>query len=141
MTFLPWSPGTELTTRMQMAHEEYPQRIASAYPDPTGKKRQTSAVVGRTDFSIIRNSGVEVYARKHQSRRDRHNSVNRKLEHGTLTVDPSCKKLIKYFKSSAHDDKSDAMTHLLDGATYPVAYLYPINKPQLEGLTINKRRQ
>lgn len=132
-------PNSDTEYWMKMAHEEYPERIAHAYPDPTGKKRQTSALVGRTDFSIIRNTGVEVHAKKQQGRRDRHNSVNKKLEEGALTVDPSCKKLIRYFKSSAHDDKNDNMTHLLDGATYPVAYLFPILKPQIQSLTANRR--
>ena len=113
-------------------------RIAHAYPDPTGKKRQTSAVVGKTDFSIIKHTGVEVHARKHQGRKDRFNSVNKKLEEVTLTIDPSCKKLVRYFKSSAHDDKDESMTHLLDGATYPVAYLFPIHKPELKGITANR---
>lgn len=131
-------PNSNTEYWMQVAHEKYPNRILHAYPDPTGKNRKTSAVVGRTDFSIIKHTGVEVHARKFQAIRDRHNSVNKKLEDGTLTIDKRCKKLIRYFKSSAHDDKNDSMTHLLDGATYPVAYIYPIHKPTLEGLIANR---
>ena len=131
-------PNSDTETWMQIAHERYPDRIKTAYPDPTGKKRQTSAQVGRTDFTIIQNTGVEVKARKQQGIRDRHNSVNKKLEDGTLTVSPKCKKLIRYFKSSAHDDIDDSMTHLLEGATYPVAFIYPLNKPQLNALEARK---
>lgn len=128
-------PNSDTETWMQIAHEKYPGRIKKAYPDPTGKKRQTSAQVGRTDFTIIQNTGVEVNAKKQQSVRDRHNATNKKLEDITLTVSPKCKKLIRYFKSSAHDDIDDSMTHLLDGGTYPVAFIFPIHKPVLKART------
>jgi hypothetical protein len=132
-------PNSNTEYWMQTAHDKYPGRIKHAYPDPTGKNRKTSAPAGRTDFSIISHTGVEVHAKKFQSIRDRHNSVNKKLEDLTLTIDPRCKKLIRYFKSSAHDDKNDAMLHLLDGATYPVAFIYPIHKPKLHSKVVGGR--
>lgn len=125
-------PNSDTERWMKEAHKRYPDRIKSAYPDPTGKRRQPSAPVGRTDFTIIERSGVDVYARKFQSRRDRYNATNKKLEDGTLTIAKRCKNLIRYFKFAAHDDKSDSMTHLLDGATYPVAFLFPLHKPELK---------
>jgi hypothetical protein len=126
-------PNSNTEKWIRTIKEKYPNRIKFAYPDPTGKKRQSSAPVGRTDFTIIEDSGVEVRAKKFQSIRDRHNATNKKLEDGTLTVSSKCKKLIKYFKSSAHDDTDDSMSHLLDSATYPVAYEFPLKKPIIQG--------
>ncbi len=46
---LPYSNTDELLDEVEM---RYPDRTFIAYPDPTGRKRQTSAG-GRTDYSII----------------------------------------------------------------------------------------
>ena len=107
-------------------------RLQISYPDPSGKSRKTSAKAGATDFTIIRDAGVEVKARsKAPPIRDRRNAVNKKLKEGTLTVDPSCKKIIKYLEQLAHDKftKQEEMTHLTDALGYPVEYLFPIKRP------------
>ena len=137
-------PDSNTEKWMRTIHEKYPKRIKRAYPDPTGNKRQTSATVGRTDFAIIENRGqyfgdypsCRKFAKAQQGIRDRHNSTNKKLETLELTVSPKCKKLILYFKSLAHDKQNDtaqeAMSHLLDAATYPVGYLFELKRPIIQ---------
>ena len=150
-------PNSNTEKWIKKIHDRYPltpasktkSRIKEAYPDPTGKRRQPSAPVGRTDFTLIENRGqhfgeypsCRVLAREWQSQRDRLNATNKKLENLTLTVSPKCKKLILYFKSLSSDKLNEAtqreaqkaMGHLLDGATYPVAYIYPLKKPIIQG--------
>lgn len=107
-------------------------RLTIAYPDPSGKSRKTSAKAGTTDFTIIKECGVRVKARnKAPLIRDRRNAFNRKLGNGTLTIDPSCKKMIKYLEQLSHEklNKQEEMTHLTDAAGYPVEYLFPIKRP------------
>jgi hypothetical protein len=108
--------------------------LTVAYPDPSGKARKTSAL-GKTDFTIIKDNGVEVKARfKAPAIRDRMNAVNMKFQAGTLTIDPSCKKLIKYLEQLSWENlrKQESMTHLSDAMGYPVEYLYPIKKPIIQ---------
>lgn len=140
------TPNSDTEKWMKKIHEKYPNRIEEAYPDPTGKNRSTKAPAGRTDFTLIENKNkafgdypsARVYAKKQQSVRDRINSTNKKLEDLTLTISPKCKKLILYLKSFATDKQNEpaqkAMGHLLDGATYPVAYKFPIKKPVIQGV-------
>ena len=114
--------------------KERGSELSVAYPDPSGKARKTSAL-GKTDFTIIKDNGVEVKARlKAPAIRDRMNAVNMKFKAGELTIDPSCKKLIKYLDQLSWEKlrKQEAMTHLTDAVGYPVEYLYPIKKPIIQ---------
>lgn len=111
------------------AQRRYPGRIKTAFPDPSGNSRKTSAVGGITDFAIIRQHGLQVKARPHApTRRDRYNAANVKFSKNELTLSRKCKRLARYFEQLAHETfkKQEDMTHLTDGATYPVEYLFPI---------------
>ena len=115
--------------------EEAGGKLLCAYPDPSGNSRKTSAKAGTTDFTIIRAAGVNVKARsKAPSIRDRRNAFNKKLGDGSLTIDPSCRKLIKYLEQLAYEKlrQQEEMTHLTDAAGYPVEYLFPIRRPIIQ---------
>ena len=126
-------PNSDTEEMRKYLLDKYPA-ITTFYPDPSGKSRATNAPAGRTDFRILEGLAAdhkEVKARnKAPTRRDRFNATNKKLVDGSLTISPKCKKLIKYFEQLAHEKikKQDEMTHLTDGATYPVEYIYPIKR-------------
>jgi hypothetical protein len=109
--------------------------LTTAYPDPSGKARKTSASAGQTDFTIIKSAGVQVKARfKAPPIRDRRNAVNKKLQMAEITIDPSCKRLIRYLEQLCHEllNKQESMTHLTDAVGYAIEYLYPIKKPIIQ---------
>ena len=109
----------------------FPGRVKTAFPDPSGKRRQSSASGGTTDFTIIKQAGIKVKARsKAPSRRDRYNCANRRFsdnEH-PATVDPSCKRTIQGFEKLTHEGlkRMEDLTHPTDAATYFMEYLFPI---------------
>lgn len=110
-------------------------RVQTVYPDATGRARKTSQNRGRSDFSIIESHGFEIDAPPaNPLRRDRENAVNGKFSprdgEPTLTVDPSCKRLISYFNKYTYAEmhKQKNMSHLLDAFGYPVHRLNPIER-------------
>lgn len=115
------------------ACRRYPGRIKTAFPDPSGNSRKTSAPGGKTDFTIIKQSGITVKSRvKAPTRRDRYNCANRRFQDNEtpLTIDPSCKKTIQGFEKLTHEGlkQMEELTHPTDAATYPVEYLFPIKQ-------------
>ena len=118
-------------------NEDGTNRIHTIYPDASGRSRHTSASGGQSDFSIIRERFHLISKAANPKIRDRENSVNGKLNpvkgKPTLTVDPSCKKLIQYMLSYTHELrlKQKQMSHVLDAMGYPIAYLFPVNKPTI----------
>lgn len=126
----------------RVLHDDYPRiagvnvgtcRIKNVYPDASGKARHTNAPGGKSDFHYIQEAGFEVNCKEsNPAIRDRENAVNGKLapKYGrpSLTIDPSCKKIIKYMRTYTHENKNKQkhMSHLLDALGYPIAYLFPI---------------
>ena len=112
-------------------------RIQTIFPDASGRSRHTSASGGQSDFSIIRERFQLTSKAANPKIRDRENAVNGKLNpvkgQPTLTMDPSCKKTIQYMLSYTHELrlKQKQMSHLLDALGYPIAYLYPVNRPKI----------
>lgn len=110
------------------------QQLDNIYPDATGNARKTSAPDGRTDFTYLREEGFTVKAHHdNPKRKDRYNAVNARLRPmlgpPLLTIDPKCKKLIKYLAQHSHEllTKQEAMTHLLDAIGYPIEFLFPVS--------------
>lgn len=118
----------------------YPGRRIQAYPDPTGKARKTSAPVGQTDFTILRNNGIEVYARERSPALvDSVAAVNRKLMTANgnigMFIHPRCKGTINSLErtkwvdrnpDSAMIDKTEGIEHFSDGLRYGIDYNFPI---------------
>ena len=81
-----------------------------------------------SDFKWIGQAGLIVMAPNDPwPRRDSINSVNAKLASAEMTIDPSCKKLIRYMTEHSWENanKQEFMTHLLDATRYPVTYMFP----------------
>jgi hypothetical protein len=113
------------------------KRKLIAYPDPTGKRRQTNAPIGVTDHTILSDYGFEVltpfapYAVV-----DKINTTNAALQTaaGTtrLYIHPRCKLLIKgfdgltYKDGTSEPDKSGGHDHITDGCAYLVCMELPM---------------
>jgi hypothetical protein len=120
-------PNADTEYACAVLREKYPQ-LRLVYPDPTGKRRNTAAPAGMSDFKWIARAGlVPIAPIEPWGLRDSQNSVNKKLDKGELTVDPSCKRLIRYLSEYSHElmNKQESMSHLLDAFRYPITYLYP----------------
>jgi len=118
----------------------YPGRKIHAYPDPTGRSRKTSAVMGTTDFSILESFGISTFAHKGSPPIvDSVAAVNKKLKTAAGDVDmyihPRCTGIINSLErtqwvdnnpDTAAIDKKDGVEHFSDSVRYPIEYLYPI---------------
>lgn len=126
--------------------KEHYHDLYEVYPDATGSNRSTKAPGAKSDFDYLKKAGLHINVKltatgapANPERRDRYNAVNGKFKprNGivTLTVEPSCKKLIKYLSVYAHEilnkPEQVAMSHLLDAFSYAVAYRYPVTRHQL----------
>lgn len=133
-------PDTEALA-MTLKHKYIDQgHKVYAYPDPSGRSRKTSAPVGRTDFSILTNAGIECLARsKAPPIVDSVNAVNRKLLTAAgdvgIYVRPECKGTIESLErtkwvdnrpDTATIDKSEGVEHFSDGIRYGVEFLFPV---------------
>ncbi|MEQ8767196.1 MAG: terminase family protein [Planctomycetota bacterium] len=112
--------------------------LTDVYPDASGRARSTKAPRGVSDFTHLRDRGFEIHARtKNPAHRDRFNAVNARLRptdggRVRITISPSCKKLIRYLQaythSEMHTQSHKDMSHLLDAFSYPLAYLFPLDR-------------
>lgn len=125
-------PNSDTEFACQTVRADFGDELENVFPDPTGRNRATNAPGGVSDFTILRRQGFTVYTRGQYGRRDRFNAVNGKFKPArglhTITISPTCKKLIKYFTQYTYEQmrKQEDMSHLLDATTYPIAYLWPI---------------
>lgn len=133
-------PNSDTQYMCQHLRERFGSSLQEVYPDASGKQRHTNAPGGKSDYTFIRQAGFTVNAREENPpRKDRYNAVNGKLRPKsggiTLTIAPNCRKLTKYLMAYSHElmnrPNQAAMSHLLDAFSYPVAYLFPIDKEAL----------
>ena len=128
--------GSNTDEMAKEIHQRYPNRQIIIYPDPAARQRKTSSA-GRTDLSILNNSGFMTKARSaHPAVRDRINSVNSRLKSGNgerhLFFTDKCKQAIKslerqtYKEGTSQPNKDDGYDHANDALGYMVEYLFPI---------------
>ena len=121
----------------------FPGRRVVIYPDPSGKARKTSAPVGQTDFTILRQAGFEVRAPNSAPPVvDRINEVNALLANAQgvrrLFVHPDCEHLIDglegllYKEGTSQPDKASGLDHVTDALGYLVHSEFPL---QTGGMT------
>lgn len=131
-------PDTE-TLAINLA-ERFKGHKLYAYPDPTGSANKTSAKMGATDHSILKDHGFIVRARKRSPPLvDSTAAVNRKLKKANGQMEmffhPRVKGLIESVErtkwldrdlDSATIDKSENIEHFSDGVRYATEWLFPI---------------
>ncbi len=113
-------------------------RIIRVYPDPTGNSRKTSAPVGQTDFTILRQAGFSVFAPSSPYPvADKINTVNAGLLNAAgarrIFIDArSCPQLVKgwdgltYKEGTSEPDKSLGLDHITDAAGYLTLWEMPM---------------
>jgi hypothetical protein len=131
-------PDTD--TLAKSLRSRYGNRRIYAYPDPTGKSRKTSAVVGTTDFTILQQNGIVVRARDGSPPIvDSVAAVNRKLKTANGQIEmlfhPKAAHTIKSIErtiwvesnpNTATIDKKEGLEHHSDGIRYITEFLYPV---------------
>lgn len=131
-------PNSDTEFAAQTLREEWGADLISTYPDASGKHRTTNAATGKSDFSILQSHGFRIHANSvNPARKDRYNAMNNMLRPGLgskvgITISPTgCKKLCSYLSQYTYENMNaqEHMSHLLDAAGYPVAYLFPIVRP------------
>ena len=130
---------------------KYPLTTVYVYPDPTGRKRQTNAAVGQTDFDILRKNGFIVCSPSHPyATKDKFNTVNAALCNANnirkvFIAKNKCPQLKKAFEGYAYKengdtDKSSGLDHISDAASYLICYKLPmygsrrVQKPSVLGV-------
>jgi hypothetical protein len=110
------------------------------YPDPTGRARKASAPVGVTDFSILKDMGFKLNARKKSPPIvDSVKAVNGKLKTAAgevgIFLDPKCQNTIRSLErtqwvdrnpDTLSIDKTEGVEHWSDGVRYGTEFLFPI---------------
>jgi hypothetical protein len=128
--------GSNTDEMAKEIHQRYPNRQIIIYPDPAARQRKTSSA-GRTDLSILNNSGFMTKARSaHPAVRDRINAVNSRLKSGSgerhLFFTDKCKQAIKslerqtYKEGTSQPNKDDGYDHMCDALGYMVEHIFPI---------------
>lgn len=136
-------PNADTEYMCSVLREKYGHRLQKVYPDASGNQRRTSAPQGRSDHWYLERAGFKLYHEsKNPAIRDRQNAVNGKLNpvdgQPTLTIEPTCYKLIEYLTVHSHEmkRKQEHMTHLLDAFGYPVAYLFPVDRRTIKTMRL-----
>jgi hypothetical protein len=130
--------GSNTDELVQEVRNRYPTQRFTAFPDPAGAARKTSAA-GRTDITILQNAGFLVkYRNSHPAVRDRINAVNSLLKNTNgevrLWIDPRCRRVIEclekqtYKESTQIPDKDLGFDHMNDAIGYGVEFLFPIRR-------------
>lgn len=125
----------------------YPKRHIRVYPDPTGRRRVTSAHTGQTDHSIIQDHGFTLVAPSASPGvADRINEVQAMLlsadNRRKLLIHPRCSRLIyslsglTYKEGTSQQDKSSGLDHMPDALGYLVHMEFPINTNRFKRRTI-----
>lgn len=124
----------------QTIKDKYPNREIIIYPDPAGSARKTSADLGRTDHTIMKEEfKFTVLAKpKHPKVVDRINNLNSLLKTAEgdrkLKISTQCKEVIKcldgqvYKKDTSIPDKDGGLDHMNDALGYLVDYKYDLVK-------------
>ena len=130
--------GSNTNELVQEFRNRYGDVRTTAYPDPAGVQRKTSAG-GKTDIMILQNAGFNVkFKKQHPAVKDRINAVNSALHPGSdipkVLIDPKCKRLIEsltkhtYKDGTTIPDKESGFDHLTDAIGYGIEFIYPIKK-------------
>lgn len=131
-------PDTETLAAALKA--KYKNHRITAYPDPSGRARKTSAAVGRTDFAILEGAGIRTRAhQKAPPMVDSVAAVNKKFKNANGDIDmlvhPKCVNTIKSLErtqwvesnpDTATICKKEGVEHWTDGLRYAVEYLFPV---------------
>lgn len=123
---------------IEAIQEAYPNKEIGIYPDASGENRKSSNA-SETDIALLRKAKFKVYVNtSNPAVKDRINSMNSLLcntlgERRLFINLMNCPHFAKCQERQIYDengqpDKKSGFDHMNDAGTYPVAYLFPINK-------------
>ena len=141
----------ENTNTEELAYEiksRYPNSKIIVYPDPSGRRRQTSSG-GLSDHIILQNAGFVVKApAKHDPVKDRINALNARLRSAEavshLFIDSRCKYTIEsldkhtYKPGSQVPDKDSGYDHMFDALSYCIAFMYPVRRTVQQSASVQR---
>lgn len=118
--------------------ERYPKHSIGVYPDASGDNRKSNNA-SETDIAMLKKAGFKVYVNaSNPAVKDRINSMNSLLcntlgERRLFVNTSKCPHFAKCQERQIYDengqpDKKAGFDHMNDAGTYPVAYLFPVNK-------------
>lgn len=115
--------------------EKYLDHYVAIYPDASGGSRKT-VDASISDISLLEAAGFDIRSnKKNPFIKDRVMAANSAFESQTVMINcDKCQELTGNLEQLSYDangvpDKSSGMDHLIDAATYFIAYEMPINKP------------
>lgn len=123
---------------VRLIKTRYPNRKVRVYPDPTGNARKTSAPVGQTDFTILRQAGFEVYApNSPYPVADKINTVNTAMctasgVRNVIVNASRCPNLCRgldgltYKEGTSEPDKTLGLDHITDALGYMLLWEMPL---------------
>lgn len=123
---------------IEAIRERYPKNSIAVYPDASGDNRKSNNA-SETDISLLKKAGFSVYVNsRNPSVKDRINSTNSRFcntmneRHLFINIH-KCPQFVKCLERHIYDpngqpDKKSGFDHMNDAGTYPIAYLFPINK-------------
>ena len=137
-----WQGSANTDELVKKIKAEFEGEKIVVFPDPSGNSKKTSAAIGQTDFSILRDAGFEVKARTGApSIVDSVNCTNGMIMNAAgnrrLFVHEKCGELVKSMLSTRwvdkpaqadrpQIDKTQNREHFSDGVRYACEFLFPI---------------
>lgn len=123
---------------IEAIQERYPDHEIAIYPDASGENRKSSNA-SETDLALLRKAGFKVHVNsRNPAVKDRINSMNGMLcntlsERRLFVNVTKCPHFAKCLERQIYDDygqpdKKSGFDHMNDAGTYPIAYLFPIDK-------------
>jgi phage terminase large subunit-like protein len=104
-------------------------------PDSTGKARKTSSS-GKTDIQILESYGLEVMSTRNPFIRDRQNTLNILFKKNKITIDPSCKVLLKELETLSSRDKEGDKAHVAVALGYVAWKFDPLKRDSKNRVSI-----
>lgn len=124
--------------------ERYAGHPIMVYPDPTGKNRE-AVNASTSDIALLRQAKFTVCApNSSPAIKDRILATNAMIHKGgerRYRVNPdTCPHLVEALEKQCYDkngqpDKSTGLDHIIDAATYYIAYRWPIKRPIVSSFT------
>jgi hypothetical protein len=130
-------PNANTQLMAEELKQRYPARKLRAFPDPSGRSRKTSAAAGVTDFTILEQAGILVFApAASYAVVDKINTVNSLLCSAAgrrrLFIHTRCKRLIRgleqlpYKEGTNQPDKNQGLDHVCDALGYLAMGIFPL---------------
>lgn len=105
------------------------------YPDASGRNRKSNSA-STSDIAILEQAGFEIRAKtRNPPVRDRVAASNAAFEKGRVFINSeACPATARGLEQQAYDkngepEKNGIIDHMIDAATYPIAYEMPVVKP------------